>query len=450
MAAEQVPAEIVELSPLKATSLRWVPRTGGPMLTVICKATFPLVPGLAELAAAQDDVNLRDLHAGNDTNKGLYSASDIAPYKRQADVTLVGRCYAAAGELAKELSPRLQVAGIDKRVVVHADRHFSRDTKLHDGNFFSKMAIGYERAAGGARTVNPVGIDMSRGPDEDGRTVAPNVQPVGYTLAVVNMPPPPAGFGPIAAAWPGRAELVGSDARQWLASDWSATQMPEQWHWGYFNVAPADQRVAALSADLQIALEHLHPEHPQLAMQLPGVAPCVFVDGEGQPPRQLAMVADTLWIDTNRLVVTLCWRGQAEIALTSRSLRALVAMCPSGQQLSYEQVCAMQPWEPPSSETLGSGDEAKTVARPRPAPPSKRGKTTPVPLVPSSDCTPAWMPPTSTLSGADGAPTVGKLEVPLTDGEVTQVQQLAKALGCSPQEALRHALGESYRKRFPR
>ena len=452
--------EVVELSPLKASAFRWLPHRGGPVVTVVCKATFALAPGVATLAVAQDDVNQRDLHAGNDARKGLYSASDMAPYKRHADVTLVGRCYAPPGELAKMLIARLQVGSMNKCIEVRADRYFGPDGTLYDDNFFSKMALGYERAAGGANSHNPVGVDVFSVADDNGRTAAPNLQQPGVPLVRDAARPPVAvGFGPIAAAWPTRRELLTEAGRAWLTQDWTQQRMPERWNWRYFNVAPADQRCDELADDVTIELEHLHPEHAHLSMQLPGVRPCVFVEGAGARGRQLLMRADTLWIDTNRLVATLCWRGQVELSPEAEAVRALVAMCAAGESLTYSQVLAMHAKEahstraqspPSSSNPLDS--EKKTRVRAAAAGSSAAAassfRTSPVPLVPSSDCAPPWLPPVSSRRGEATEAATSSLEIPLTAAEITQVRQLAAALSCSPQQALRQALAAFHRTHF--
>jgi len=82
MPANDQSVRVIELSPLQACTLLWQPAGGEQVLTVICKATYDLQPGIAPLSEAQDDVNERDLHSENNPALGLHSASDVAPYKR--------------------------------------------------------------------------------------------------------------------------------------------------------------------------------------------------------------------------------------------------------------------------------------------------------------------------------------------------------------------------------
>src|SRR5262245_12549035 len=142
-----VAIELVELGPLKAATVLWRPQGGQPVLTIVCKATYGLSKGVVQLAEAQDDVNQRDLHAENNPKLGLHSASDLAPFKTCADVTVVGRCFAPPRELSRMLVARVNVGSVDKRLEVHAERHLMPDGKVLADKFFSKMAIGYERAS---------------------------------------------------------------------------------------------------------------------------------------------------------------------------------------------------------------------------------------------------------------------------------------------------------------
>jgi hypothetical protein len=118
---------IVDLSPLKSASLVWRPQRGGVVATIICKTTYELKTGVAKLAEVQDGCNKRDFHAENNPQLGLYSASDLVPYKPRADVLVVGRAYSPPNELARVVVARVKVGSMDKRIEVHAERWMQRD-----------------------------------------------------------------------------------------------------------------------------------------------------------------------------------------------------------------------------------------------------------------------------------------------------------------------------------
>lgn len=54
------PMDVVSTSPLRVASLIWQPRAGSYSLTVLCKATFVLTPGEAQLAPEQDPLTRAD------------------------------------------------------------------------------------------------------------------------------------------------------------------------------------------------------------------------------------------------------------------------------------------------------------------------------------------------------------------------------------------------------
>jgi hypothetical protein len=443
--------EVVELCPLRAVALLWRPQEDARVLTVVCKATFPLQKGVVPLADAQDDVNDRDLHAENNPKLGLYSASDLAPFKLRADATVVGKAYSPPGELARALVARLKVGTVDKRVAVHAERYMRADGRVRDNKFFSKMSIGYERAPGGPDSDNPVGMSFTE--DEEGRTMLPNLQLPGEAVRL-DRPLSPVGLGPIPASWPSRRRRLAEHA-DWVAN-WKSQAVPRGFDWSFFNVAPPDQQLEEIPADANIRLEHLHPEEPKLDLRLPGIEPRIYVERPAGAQR-VAMNADTLWIDTNRLRITLCWRGTVALESPEEQVRVFVAMSEIGQSLSWEQVWNL-------AETKRLHDEAVFDDQPTVIQKSRRpAGTVPVALASAGDHSPAWLPTPSSpgMAGPMSSPGVPSsrpdeisqpvvVELHLDHGELQMLRDLSEALGYDAVEALRHALREAHRHRFGR
>jgi len=114
--------DLVSECPLRVASLLWQPRAGAFALTVVCKATYVLAEGVARLAPLQEEPFLRDRYRTDDARGGLACASDLAPFKRRADVLLIGRAPAPAGRSAPSFVARLVVAGVDKAVAVQGAR----------------------------------------------------------------------------------------------------------------------------------------------------------------------------------------------------------------------------------------------------------------------------------------------------------------------------------------
>jgi hypothetical protein len=86
---------------------------------------------------------------------------------------------------------------------------------------------------------------------------------------------------------------------------WDELQRP-----AFFQCAPADQRLArSIRNDERILLENLVPKHPRLVTSLPGVGLRTVVVDAARQQRPLDVRADTLWIDTDRGVVTVTYRA---------------------------------------------------------------------------------------------------------------------------------------------
>jgi hypothetical protein len=329
--------EIVAVPPIRTGSLLWQPRTGAWALTVVAKLTFLLVPGEAAIAEDQDDVSEHDQHWNDDETRSLYAAGDLAPRKARADVTLVGNAFAPGGEPVRSLAARLSVGTIDKRVEIWGERSFSRDGVLREATRFSRMPLRYERAAGGPGTANPVGVrtGASAQADGGGAVILPNLQPVGGAPARRTDGMEPIGFGPLPASFPSRGERLGRHAA--AVASLADAPLPEDFDFAYFNVAPADQQTAALKEDERIVLQNLHREHATLRTSLPGARPRAFMERDGAA-REVSLRCDALWIDTDRAVCTVVWRGEIPLAAPEERGRVLVGLEARGAHLRYEDL----------------------------------------------------------------------------------------------------------------
>jgi hypothetical protein len=354
--------ELVSVCPLRTASLLWQKGPAAWVLTLVCKATYTLAPGESPLAEDQEAPNETDGHWDDDVSRSLYAPSDMAPLKMKADIILVGSAFAPGGVPARTLTARLIANKLDKSIECHADRVVAHDGSIQEGTGFTRMPLVYERAAGGPGTVNPVGMRRDAR-DGYGRLTLPNLQPPGVR---VNGPEgiEPVGFGPIAPRWPTRAEKLGRHATTWSARDWHARPLPGDIDLAHFNVAPPDQQVPVLRENERLVLENLHREHPRLMTALPGVRPCAFVEGRTGAPFRLPMHADTLWIDSDRGVMTVTWRRQLPLERPDEQGRVVIAMEQPGQTLTWAEV-------EPLARSAHKPDPA-TIAPPAPPPPSER------------------------------------------------------------------------------
>jgi hypothetical protein len=339
---------VIGIGPLPAGSLVWQ-RHGNWILTVVCKATFDLLPGESKLAEEQEPLNPSDAHLEDDLGRSMHAPSDLVPFKVRADVILVGYAFAPRGDPVRQLVVRMLVGDVDKALEVVSDRAWTADGALREGPRFTRMPLRYERAGGGPDTANPIGVSPDLSPDSYGMIPLPNLQPVGFVPGRPGDVVLPIGLGPLSGSWPARREKLGRLSS--VADRWDAGTLPPELDPAYFNYAPRDQQLERLRDNERLVLENVHPQHPRLVTNLPGVRPRAFAD-RGEGPQEIPMVADTLWIDTGRAICTLTWRGYVESPPTKGSV--VVAMEGPDHPLPWADVqsAARREEAPRSSPTL--------------------------------------------------------------------------------------------------
>jgi hypothetical protein len=303
--------DVVSLCALRASGFEWQPRAGTIALTVVCKATFELHPKECVLAPKQEDLLDLDVHWRGDPRCSVVVPTDRTPYKPRADVVLVGHAYAPKQQPSRTIMTRFLVGEIDKSIEVWCDRSVRRQGRqVHEGPRITRMPLTWERAAGGPETSNPVGLQFDAVPDPYGMVAIPNLQPPGSYVSQWGDVFAPIGYGPIAPRWPSRARRLYQHAPSFAAQGWEKQPLPKDFDYGYFNVAPPDQQVEELRSNERIVMENLHPRHDRLVTSLPGIRPRAIADRATGEREEIALVADTLWIDTDRGICAVVWRGR--------------------------------------------------------------------------------------------------------------------------------------------
>lgn len=316
--------EVLSRSALPSSSLLWQSAPGAWTLTFVVKATFQLQPGQAALAASQEPIGEEDSHWDDDPGRSLYAASDLEPLKPRVDVVLVGSAFAPQGQPVRSLLARLQIGEIDKTIEVHLDRVFSPEGARIEGSPFARMSLSYERAAGGQETANPIGVRVDAR-DAYGRIKLPNLQPPGAASASPGAVVPPVGFGPIPPTWPQRWAKLGRHAASFGPSFLRAAALPDDLDRSFFNAAPADQQLAELPEDGRLVLWNLHPQIPRLVTQLPAIRPRATLEGRGGH-HSLPIRGDSLWIDTDRGIATMTFRGQLALERAEEPGRIVITL----------------------------------------------------------------------------------------------------------------------------
>lgn len=318
---------VVSACSLPVGSLLWQPQPSAWSLTVVCRATILLRPIESVLAEHHEEVAENDDHWDDDPARSLRVASDLVPVKPRADVTVVGHAFAPDRIPVRTLVAHILVGELSKGVEVVADRWVDQEGTLQDGPRFTRMPLVYERASGGPGTVNPVGVAGTA--NRYGRIALPNLQPPGLLVRSLDDYIAPVGFGPIAPGWPARRERLGRAAVTGTPPDLERP-LAEDLDPQYWNHAPRDQQVQMIRDRERIILENLHPEHPRLVTDLPSIRPLASVERRGRS-EPVILRCDTLWIDTDRSLCTLTWRGQVPLAHPDEQGRVVFTLDATGQ-----------------------------------------------------------------------------------------------------------------------
>jgi hypothetical protein len=352
------PVEIHPIGRAAAATVAWRHR-GRFWVSVVVKATFSFVTDGLMPAVAPDEIHATDIHYGGSLAQSIWAASDLAPFRARADVVLTGHAPVPEESATVRLAVYRDRALIDKSFDVFTSGDF-------EGK--DRVPLRYEHAPGGPEQPdNPVGTSLP-------------------SLVDTSDPQRPVGFGPIAAAWPARARLLGAlDPRALTAP---IALLPDDLDWSYFVTAPADQVMEYLQGDEWIVLENLLVAHPLVRMKLPSAHAEARVLGlSPEPGPAVKMVADQLHIDVDRARCSVTWRGSFEVGSEAALQRAsvLAGVAVAGQPIvwptfpaptSQRAPIAVPPPPPSRAASSAPTSQRAPIAVP-PPPPSYAAITAP-------------------------------------------------------------------------
>ncbi|MGK4008716.1 DUF2169 domain-containing protein [Sorangium sp. So ce1036] len=288
------PDRVLPLNGAAATAVAWRSRDQL-RVTVIVKATFAFAADTVMPRVEPQKILRGEVHHGDNPGRSVRLTSDLAPHLERADVLFTGHAHAPPpGTPVQSLPVRLAISDEGGALL-------EKELLVQDRAGFQRMPIVYERAVRGENDQeNFLGVPATGDPAE-----------VEANVLDPREPARPAGFGPIARAWPARRRLLGSTPRK--ALDAPIAEIPDAFEWAYFQAAPPDQRMRYLRGDEWIELHGLHPTLPRLRTRLPEARGRARIHGlssagvsEGQP---LDLSADTLRIDGDEQRCTLVFRG---------------------------------------------------------------------------------------------------------------------------------------------
>lgn len=234
---------------------------GATRVTVIAKATFEIVPSVAARLTSPEPLRADDVY--DSTGQILCAATEMVPHIPNAGIVLSGSAYIPAGADRITVSLGIHRYGwlVHKRVVVPSHHR------------------------------------------------PPTTEPS------IRVPLASAGFGPLSPTASPRREMT----PHIVAHPSGVPQVHPNVDFRYFQSAPPDQQCVYLEGDEWIMLEGVHPSLSLVRTQLPSVRAearlWLPATAESAPSeRGLRLVADTVLVDTDRMLLQMVWRGHIEVS----------------------------------------------------------------------------------------------------------------------------------------
>jgi len=297
---------------------------GRQLLVPVVKATFEFGDdGELQIAEKQVPVNLAGEHWGDPENSSYKYEPEVAFFKPNTDVVLIGHAHAPKPGTT-ELLVSMFVGPVKKTVRVVGDRIWFKGAfgiSTTKPEPFEKLPLVYERAFGGwdcrhsdqtkhtFEPCNPVGTGFRAkgGKFEEGIRL-PNLEDPRRPLKKHGDSTDPTGFGFISPNWQPRAALAGTYDEAWTKK--RQPLLPEDFDRRFFNAAPADQVAQDfLRGDEQVQLVNLTPAG-RSTFRLPGIPPpTIDVSVRRREQQRLTGRLDTVILNLDENLVLLIWRS---------------------------------------------------------------------------------------------------------------------------------------------
>ncbi|MEQ9318274.1 MAG: DUF2169 domain-containing protein, partial [Polyangiaceae bacterium] len=301
---------IVNASPFVAFTVAWAVRPPRRSLTLVVKATYRFTEGdngepslvLAdEPRLPQGDVRLDD----DDLGSALVYASDFAPFKPKADVTLSGFGYTTAPEHTAGLV-ELEVGPAADRIAVFGPRRWDAAGGQTVPARAERVPLTHAFAYGGpGEDRNPFGLGR------EGRAL-PQLEDPDRLVTSPSDRREPACPASVAPTWAARSAHLGTYGGSWVAERWPF--YPDDFDWAHFNAAPSKLQVPYLRGDERVRVSGCQPDGRVLQARLPGRVPRLVALHEDGTRSEATAHLDTVHVDADVGEVIVLWRGVFEVS----------------------------------------------------------------------------------------------------------------------------------------
>ncbi len=268
-------------------------------LTIVVKAAFKVSPNSkAELIPEISQV-MGDQYLDNDRRKMQSYESDLAIFKPNADVFVMGTCHTPDGKPRTTCAVEFSVGSVSKSALVNGPR--------------TEVA----GLVAGTTTSSPLEFTSTKITTPPAE---PNYLPEFETPATAGQQKIIApienvedGFGPIHKTHSSRTGFLGTYDDKWKQERWP--WFPDDFDYQYFNAAPEDLQTDYLKGDETFTAVNMHPEFSQYSCELPGVVARCFVNeaetemADDANLKEVELNLDTFWLDMDSETLILVWRG---------------------------------------------------------------------------------------------------------------------------------------------
>lgn len=300
-------------------------RHGRKFVLVVAKATYrlPLGGELPQLMPVAQPLILADTATGEPGLSSPLQDCDFVLCKPRCEVLLLGSAYAPRGVATAMVEAGFKVGTLTKLLRVHGPRCWRNaavGVAPGEAAPFLRQPLSYDIAFGGTPLTsggepapympNPVGLGYAVAGRIDGLPMA-QTEELAAPVQQAGQAYRPMSFGPLGRHWADRACFAGTYDAHWQQHVFPF--LPADFDERYFQSAPPDQQLEALTAGMPVTLLNL--THPALTPsgRLDFVLPTLDLEvafyPQGGEPVLVAARADTLVLQPDLQCFTVIWRA---------------------------------------------------------------------------------------------------------------------------------------------